>query len=256
MDLGISGRVALVAGASRGIGRAVARALAREGCDVALLARSVDALEAAAVELRGLGRKAAVLPCDLTDLGALREAYERASSTLGPPTLLVLSAAAVYAPKKLHFLEPAEVRAALDTDLASAVELCRLALPAMMDARFGRVVALGSVAARSGVSGGALYAAAKAGLEGLMRGLAVDYSRRGITANVVSVAFADSERLRGRVGEDVSARERLVEATATRRIPTVDEIADVVTFVCSTRAASITGAVVDATAGGHLNNLW
>jgi 3-oxoacyl-[acyl-carrier protein] reductase len=256
MDLGISGRVVLVAGASRGIGRAVGRALAKEGCDVALLARSADALDAAAAEITALGRKAAALPCDLSDLGALKAAYDKASAALGPPSIVVLSAAALYAPKKLHFLEPAEVRAALDTDLASAVELCRLALPAMMDLRFGRIVALGSVAARSGVSGGALYSAAKAGLEGLMHGLAVDYSRRGITANVVSVSFADSERLRGRVGDDEAARERLVQATATRRIPTVDEIADVVAFVCSARANSITGAVIDATAGGHLNNLW
>jgi NAD(P)-dependent dehydrogenase (short-subunit alcohol dehydrogenase family) len=126
----------------------------------------------------------------------------------------------------------------------------------MVEARFGRIVGLGSVAARTGVSGGALYAAGKAALEGLLRGIALDYSRRGVTANVVSIAFADTERLQGRVASDPAARERIERATATRRIPTPEEIADVVAFLCSPRASAITGAVVDATAGGHLNNLW
>jgi NAD(P)-dependent dehydrogenase (short-subunit alcohol dehydrogenase family) len=256
MDLGLAGRVALVAGASRGIGRSIALALAREGCDVAVLARSTDALQAVAAEIRAVGRKSTVAACDVTDLESLAIAYESVSGALGAPAIIVLSAAALYMPKKLHLLEPKEIASLMATDLSSAIELCRLGLPAMMDARFGRLVGIGSVAARSGVSGGALYASAKAGLEGLMRGLAVDYSRRGITANVVSVAFADSERLRERVGSEGEARERLIDATATRRIPTVDEIADVVAFVCSSRAASITGAVIDATAGGHLNNLW
>src|SRR5438874_13655351 len=113
MDLGISGRVALVAGASRGIGRAVARSLAREGADVALLARDEKQLEAAAEEVRALGRKALVLPCDATDLSALDAAFGRISE-LGQPTLLVLSIAAVYQPKKLQNVDDAEARALLD----------------------------------------------------------------------------------------------------------------------------------------------
>ena len=256
MDLELTGRVALVAGASRGIGRACARALAREGCDVALLARSGQALEDASAEVRACGRRALPLIADATDPAALDAAFARLHAELGPPTVLVLAIAAVYAPRKLQFVSDDEASSLLAADITSTVAVVKRALPSMMDARFGRIVGIGSVAARSGVSGGALYAMGKAALEGLMRGLAVDYSRRGITANVASVAFADTERLAARVAESPAARERLVSATATRRIPTPDEIADVVTFLCSARASAITGAVVDATAGGHLNNLW
>ena len=118
------------------------------------------------------------------------------------------------------------------------------------------VVGVGSLAARTGVAGGALYAAAKAGLEGLMRGLAVDYGRRGITANVVAPSLARTERLVARIAGDPDHEQKLERATASRRIPEPREIADVVTFLCSERAGAITGAVVDATAGAHLNNLW
>jgi NAD(P)-dependent dehydrogenase (short-subunit alcohol dehydrogenase family) len=126
----------------------------------------------------------------------------------------------------------------------------------MMQARFGRIVATGSVAARTGISGGTMYTTTKAALEGLVRGIALDDSRRGITANVVAIGFADTERLATRTAGDEAARERLVRATATRAIPSADDIAHVIAFLCSAKASAITGSVVDATAGVHLNNLW
>jgi NAD(P)-dependent dehydrogenase (short-subunit alcohol dehydrogenase family) len=256
MDLDLAGRVALVAGGGRGIGRACALALAREGADVAVLARTASELDSTADAVRALGRRALALPCDATDLGALDAAFDRVARELAAPTLLVLSTAALWQPQKLQYISDADARALLDADVSSAVALCRRALPAMVDARFGRIVGLGSVAARTGIAGGALYAAGKAALEGLLRGVALDYGRRGITANVVAVAFADTERLRARTAGDAAARERLERATATRAIPTPEQIADVVAFLSSPRAAAVTGAVVDATAGGHLNNLW
>lgn len=256
MDLGIEGRVALVAGASRGIGRAVSLALAREGVDVVVLARSVAETSAVAAEIRALGRRSIALCVDVTDKRALDASLARIAAEIGAPTILVLAIAALYEPKKLQFVDDEEARRFVATDILSTVDLCRWALPAMMEARFGRIVGIGSLASRTGVSGGSLYAAGKGALEGLMRGIAVDYSRRGITANVVSVSFAETERLVGRVADDADARERLVRATATRKIPTPPEIADVVVFLSSQRASAITGAVVDATAGAHLNNLW
>ena len=256
MDLGISGRVALVVGGGRGLGRAVALALAREGADVAVLARTAGELEESAAAVRALGRRALALPADATDPAALDAAMLELNRALGPPTLLVLGAAALYRPQKLQHLEDEEIARSLAVDVQGAALLCKRALPAMMEARYGRIVALGSVAARTGVAGGTLYAAGKAALEGLVRGIALDYSRRGITANVCSIAFAETERLRGRIAEDPAHREKLERATATRSIPTAEQIADVVLFLCSTKASAITGAVIDATAGAHLNNLW
>jgi NAD(P)-dependent dehydrogenase (short-subunit alcohol dehydrogenase family) len=213
-------------------------------------------VEATAGEVRALGRRALALPCDATEVNALDAALANLGGALGAPTLLVLGAAALYQPRKLQFVDDAEAAGLLAVDLGSAIAVCKRTLPAMVEARYGRIVGLGSVAARTGVSGGALYAAGKAALEGLLRGIALDYGRRGITANVVSIAFADTERLRGRTAGEPEARERLERATATRSIPTPDQIADVVAFLCSPRAAAVTGATVDATAGGHLNNLW
>jgi NAD(P)-dependent dehydrogenase (short-subunit alcohol dehydrogenase family) len=258
MDLGLDGKVALVAGGGRGIGRAVARALAREGAHVAVAARGQDDLDKAAAEVRAAGRKAATVAVDLGTAGAADQALA-ATRTLGPPTLLVLCAAVLYEPKKLHHVSDAEIATALSVDVGAALALCRAFLPDMMLARFGRIVAVGSLAARTGIAGATLYGAAKAALEGLVRGLAVDYTRRGITANVVAAGFTETERLQQRLGDETvaaTARERLTRATATRRLLAPEEVADVVTFLCSPRAGGITGAVVDVTGGAHLNNLW
>jgi len=256
MNLELTNKVALVVGASRGVGRAVALSLAREGCDVAVLARTKEPLEAAAAEIRALGRKASAQVCDVADSKSLAVALDAVRGELGAPTIVVLSVAALWAPKKLHLHEPAEARALLDTDLWSAVEICRQTLPDMMTARFGRIVALSSIAARTGISGGALYAAAKAGLEGLVRGLAVDYSRRGVSAVAVALGFVDTERFKGRTGGDEAWRRKLEDATATRKIPSVDEVADFITVLCSPKSAALTGSVIELSAGAQLNNLW
>jgi NAD(P)-dependent dehydrogenase (short-subunit alcohol dehydrogenase family) len=256
MNLGLEGRIALVAGAGRGLGRAIALSLAREGADVIVTSRTLAELDAVAAEARTLGRRALAIEADLTYADALDHVFTEARAQLGAPTLLVLNAAALYQPKKLHNVTDAEAAELLAVDLGAAIGLCLRALPGMLEARHGRIVAVGSVAARTGVAGGSLYAAAKAALEGLVRGLAVDYSRYGITANVAAVGVVETERLQARVAGDPAARERLVKATALRRIPAVAEVADAIAFLCSDRASAITGSVLDVTAGAHLNNLW
>jgi NAD(P)-dependent dehydrogenase (short-subunit alcohol dehydrogenase family) len=250
VDLGLRDQVALVAGGGRGIGRAVAAGLAAEGARVAVCARTAAEVERVAAETGGLA-----ICLDLADPASAAEAVARAG-TLGPVTILVIAASALYAPKKLHTVEDGEISAHLALDLVAPLALARAALPSMMEARRGRIVAVGSLAARTGIPGATLYAASKAALEGLVRGLAVDYSRRGVTANLVAAGFTDTERLAGRVGDDPAARERLVRATATRRLLGADEVAAAVVFLCSSRASGITGAILDVTAGAHLNNLW
>ncbi len=256
MDLGLAGKSALVTGGGRGIGRAVSVALARQGVRVGVLARNEEEVNNTCRNIADVGGISEPLIADMTDPEAMAAAFEQIHTRLGPPTIMVHSAAGWYRPQKLYHVSEQEMRELIDIDICATVALFRQCLPAMLDARWGRMVGIGSLAARTGVAGGTLYAMAKAGLEGLCRGIALDYTRRGITANVVAVGFADSERLAGRIAGNAEHRRKLETATATRRIPQPAEIADVVTFLCSERAAIITGSVIDATAGTHLNNLW
>ena len=204
---------------------------------------------------RSVGR-ATILPCEATDAAALEEAFTRTERELGVPTLLILCASTLYRPGKLHTVDDADITRLLALDVASQVAACKRAIPGMMEARFGRVVAIGSLAARLGHPGATLYSASKAFLEGLVRGLAVDYSRRGITANAIAAGPIDTERLRRRLAAEPDAEARLTNATAARRIPSPDELASLVAYLCSPQAAAITGAVIDFTAGAHLANQW
>jgi len=256
MNLGLEGRLALITGGGRGLGRAVARALAQEGADVAVTARTQAELGAVADEVRRLGRRALAVPADLSRPSEIDRLVGEVEIKLGPPTILVLNAAALWTPARLHNVDAAERERLLAVDVGAAIELVARVVPHLLDARWGRIVAVSSVAARTGVSGGALYAASKSFLEGLVRGLAVDYSRYGITANAVAASFIATERLEARVAGDAEHRQKLERATATRKLPAPSEIADVVAFLCSPRAGAITGSVIDATAGAHLNNLW
>jgi len=255
MDLGLRGRVALIVGGGRGVGHAVALGLAREGANVAPLSRTAEEVAACAAQVGALGVRSLPLVCDAADASALDAAFASVERELGIPTLLVLCASAHFAHKKLHSVDDAEIAKLLSIDIAAQVGACKRALPGMMEARFGRIVAIGSLAARFGVPGGTLYGAGKAFLEGMVRGLAIDYTRRGITANAIASGFVDTERFRQRTASDPDSLERLTSATATRRIPSPDELASLVAFLCSEQAGSITGAVIDFTAGSHLAHL-
>ena len=154
-NLGIEGRVALVAGASRGIGRATALALAREGADVYVLGRDAMRLGGVCEEIGSLGRRAHPIAVNVATRDALRSALDHATGTLGPPTLLVLSIAAVFTPERLERWRrdrrsPARHRS------PCADRSLPLHAPGDFDARFGRIVAVGSLASRVGTSGGAL----------------------------------------------------------------------------------------------------
>jgi NAD(P)-dependent dehydrogenase (short-subunit alcohol dehydrogenase family) len=248
----LSGRVALVVGASRGIGRAVAEALAREGADVVAVARDEGRLVDLAGRVRGFGRRCETIAVDVADDAALTAGLDAVVARGLEPTILVHAAAAVYRHQRLQFVELAELDRMHAIDVRSAIVAARWTIPHMIGARFGRVVLLGSLAAHVGIPGGAAYATSKAALEGLARGIALDYSQRGITANVLSLGFVETERLGERLAGDAEARARLVETTATKRLTTPEEVASATLFLCSEHARSITGSVIEMTAGAHL----
>lgn len=256
MDLGLKGKVALVAGGGRGIGAAVARALAREGARIGVLARNAEEVAAVCARIVADGGEALALPCDLQDAGAIDGALAALKERFDAPEIVVHTASAHFAPKKLHNLSDAEAAALFDVDLQSAVRLVTRVVPDMMVKGFGRIVLVGSLAGQVGVAGGPLYATSKVALEGFARGLALDYSRYGITANVARLGFVSSERFVQRMGGDEEHRSRLERSTATRKIPSPEDAAPSIVFLCSAPAWPITGAAVEITAGSHLNTLW
>jgi 3-oxoacyl-[acyl-carrier protein] reductase len=256
MDLGLGQRVALVAGGGRGIGAAAARWLAREGARVAIVSRTQAQIQLVVDEVQAEGGEALGVPCDLRDVVALEACLAQVEAELGAPTVVVDCLSAHFTPAKLHAMTDDDDVNLIEHDLLTTTRLLRRLLPAMMHRRHGRIVLVGSLAAQVGVGGGPLYAAGKTALEGLARGLAVDYSRYGITANVVRPGFVDTERFVQRVGDDPAWRTRLKKQTAIRRITSADELGALIAFVCSAHAGAITGSVLDMTGGSHLNTMW
>jgi NAD(P)-dependent dehydrogenase (short-subunit alcohol dehydrogenase family) len=252
MDLGISGRTALITGGGRGLGAAVARLLAAEGVRVVVAARDVARLEAVAAGIVADGGSAVAVPFDVGDSHAVRAGFATATAALGPPTIVVHCAASHYTPTRLHNVDDVSLAAMLATDVAGPVHVARAALPAMMEAAFGRLVFVGSLAATHGATGGAVYGMAKAGMEGLAAGIALDYGRYGITATTVRAGLFTSERFDARQGDDDARRERLRQSLPTRQLPTPQEMAAAVLFLCSASAWTVTGATLTSAAGGQL----
>lgn len=255
MDYGLRDRRALVTGSSRGIGRAVARVLAREGARVALVARNEEALRGTAAEIAEADGEAHVVAADLSDWDRAGAVVARATEVLGGhPEVVVLSHGHLTPLGKVHALDPGVLDAALDTDLRAPLAVLRAAAPEMMGARWGRVVLMGSVIGRLGQPKSPVNSTIKAALEGLVRNLAQDFGRYGITANLVAPGFVDNERQLERT-PDPQARARMGRAAATGAMVSSEDVAETVAFLCSTAAAAVTGAVIPVDGGLHLANL-
>ncbi|MFC7327635.1 SDR family NAD(P)-dependent oxidoreductase [Marinactinospora rubrisoli] len=219
--------VALVTGASRGIGRATAVQLAREGHDIAIgYGRDATAAERVAEEVRALGRRAAVAGGDLAHpetSGALVDAAER---QLGPVDVLVANAGIAGRPAALADIGVADWDRMQAINLRAPFLLAQRVLPGMVERGFGRTVLVSSIAAYTGGVVGAHYAASKAGLHGLAHSLSRQGAGHGVTVNVVAPAAIDSDML-----SDEQTRARLLAATPLGRLGTAEEVADVIAAV-------------------------
>jgi 2-hydroxycyclohexanecarboxyl-CoA dehydrogenase len=248
--MGPTDRVAVVTGAASGMGRAIARRLAAEGRRVALLDRHAEATFRAAEELCEAGAQAVGVEADVTDRGAVDAALGKVRAELGPVAIMVTAAGIdVFEPFGGITLESWERVVAVN--LTGTFHCLQAALPDMLEARWGRMVTISSSSAQSGSAHLAHYVAAKAGVIGLTRALALELARHGITVNCIPPGMIDTPMLRrAEGGGDVAKLEKLASRMIpVGRIGTPEEVAAACGFLCSDEAAFITGQLIGVNGG-------
>jgi 3-oxoacyl-[acyl-carrier protein] reductase len=262
MDLGIRGKVAIVCGASAGMGRATALGLAREGAKVAMCARGRKNLETAARDVNKVAKSEVFhLPTDITDEDAVKGFLAETIARLGPPDILINNAAG---PPPGNFQETPEEAwdAAHELTLQSAVRFTRMVLGEMRERRWGRIVTITSLAVKQPIETLILSNTYRTGLTAFMKTLAGEVAPFGITVNCVCPGYTDTERL-GELAQSLAAKRGVSIEEVRRdwekgipmgRLAKPEEVADVITFLASKRAGYITGAsiLVD---GGHVRAL-
>lgn len=238
----LSGKAALVTGASGGIGGAIARALHRQGASVLLAGTRQAVLEALAAEL---GSRVHVRAADLADPAAPDALVKAAEESLGKLDILVNNAGLTRDGLALR-MKDEDWQKVLDIDLTAGFRLARAALRGMIRRRAGRIVGIGSVVGVTGNAGQANYAAAKAGMIGLSKALAAEVASRGITVNCVAPGFIASA-MTDRLGPEQKAR--IIAAIPVGRIGAAEEVAACVVFLASDEAAYVTGQTVHINGG-------
>jgi 3-oxoacyl-[acyl-carrier protein] reductase len=244
MDL--QGEIALVTGASRGIGRAIAERLARDGAQVIGTATTDEGAKSIGDGLGALKVKG--LKLDVRNPGAITEVVEQIVKTVGPVSILVNNAG-VTRDNLLLRMKDEDWAQVLETDLTSVFRLSREVLRGMMKARHGRIISVGSVVGAMGNAGQANYCAAKAGLVGFSKSLAQEIGSRGITVNVVAPGFIDTDMTKD-LAE--TTRSALTERIPLQRLGRPDDIAAAVAFLASREAGYITGETIHVNGGMYM----
>ena len=245
----MKGKIALVTGGSRGIGRAIALKLAEAGCDVAVFyAGRKDAAEETVQQLQGLGVRAICVQCDVSDENQVAAAFKQVCDELGLPDILVNNAGIVRDGLAMR-MSAENFRAVLDTNLTGAFNMIHACLPGFLRRRSGRIINISSVSGMMGNAGQANYASSKAGLIGLTKTIAREVASRGITVNAVAPGFIETDMTR-------SMNEAALNAGVTQvpmgRMGRPEDVANAVRFLASDEASYITGCVLKVDGGMYI----
>lgn len=244
----MNGRISFVTGASRGIGRACALALSEAGYRVVLAARAVDKLNEVAEQIRSAGREAYVAEIDLASPDSIRDAFTTASKEFGPIEILVNNAGVTRDGLAVR-MKADDWNAVISTNLTGSFQCIQQVLPAMMRARWGRIINITSVVGEMGNAGQANYAASKAGLIGLTKSLAQEMGSRNITVNAVAPGFVETD-MTGVLSEEL--RDKMLASIPLKRIAQPADIAAAVRFLAGDEASYITGHVLSVNGGLYM----
>ncbi len=251
MDLGLKGRAAAVAAASKGLGRACALELAREGCDVAICARGADALAATAAEIEALGVRVSAVACDLTEPGAAERFVDGAAEAFGRLDIVVTNVGGPPSGAPLDFSGD-DYRRTLEQNLLVAVRMSHAAIPHLRAGGYGRIVNITSQAVKEPIDGLILGNTARAAVAGFAKTLANELASEGITVNTAAPGVHRTDRILELTAQ-MSARAGIAQEEALKnlgagsrmgRIGEPEEFAALVAFLASERASYITGTTI------------
>jgi 3-oxoacyl-[acyl-carrier protein] reductase len=240
----LDGKTALVTGATGGIGGAIAEALHRAGATVAISGTRHDALDALAARLKD---RVHVVPCDLFDIAQVRDLVPQAESKMGRLDIVVANAGIIRATLPTEQQRDEDWAAVLQVDLTATFQLAQAAVPTMMRRGFGRVIAITSLLGTTGLAGQVHYAAAKAGVAGMIKSIALESAGRGVTANCIAPGFLATPMAGAHY--DPSQRDAILARIPAARFGTGSEIAAAAVFLASDEAAYITGQTLHVNGG-------
>ena len=238
----LTGKSALITGASGGIGADIARGLHAAGANVGLSGTRTEPLEALAAEL---GERAFVLPCNLSDMDAVAELPKQAIAAMGSVDILVNNAG-ITRDNLFMRMSDEEWQSVLDVNLTSTMKLCKGVMRGMMKARWGRIVNISSIVGATGNPGQANYAASKAGMIAMGKSLAYEVATRGITVNAIAPGFIETAMTDKLTDEQKAG---ILGQVPAGRMGTPNEIAAAVVYLASNEASYVTGATLHVNGG-------